>query len=79
MTTNERKYKLNEQTKIYKKYFKNINVPGYEELLNERMIETHNLVLNAKENYYKNQGSILLKMPIIPPMFENGVIVTTDY
>ena len=62
------------------------------------MIETSNLIANAKESYYKNEGKKLLdpslgpkkywsilnsflgnkKMPTIPPLFDNGEIVT-DY
>ena len=30
------------------------------QLLNEKMIETCNLIANAKENYYKNEGKTLL-------------------
>ena len=62
------------------------------------MIETSNLIANAKENYYQNEGKKLLnislgpkkywsilniflgnkKIPIIPPLFDNGEIVA-DY
>ena len=54
--TSEIKNKLKEKTKIYKKYVKNNYDIGYKQLLNEKMIETSNLIANAKENYYKNEG-----------------------
>ena len=54
--TCEIKFKLKEKTKIYKKYVKNKYDLGYKHLLNEKMIETSNLIVNAKETYYKNEG-----------------------
>ena len=96
--TNEIKQKLKEKTKIYRKFIKNRYDLGYKQLLNEKMLETSNLIAEAKDKYYKNEGKKLLnpslgpkkywsilnsflgknKMPIIPPLFEDGEIVT-DY
>ena len=96
--TSEIKQKLKEKTQIYRKYVKNKYDVGFKQLLNNKMIETSNLIGNAKEKYYKNEGNKLLdptlgpkkywsilnsflgnkKMPTIPPLFENGEVVT-DY
>ena len=96
--TSEIKQKLKEKTQIYRKYVKNKYDVGFKQLLNNKMIETSNLIANAKEKYYKNEGNKLLdptlgpkkywsilnsflgnkKMPTIPPLFENGEVVT-DY
>ena len=96
--TNEIKNKLKEKTKIYRKFVKNRHDLAYKQLLNDKMLETSNLIAIAKENYYKNEGNKLLdpslgpkkywsilnsflgksKLPIIPPLFDNGEIVT-DY
>ena len=81
--TNEIKYTLSKKTKIYKEYIQNINDFDYKERLDLKMIETRNLILNAKENYYKSEGNKLLVpsldskilnsflgnniIPIIPP------------
>ena len=58
--TSEIKNKLKEKRKIYKKYVKNNYDIVYKQLLNEKMIETSNLIANAKENYYTNEGKKLL-------------------
>ena len=47
--TTEIKHKLNEKTKIYRKYVKNKYDVGFKQLLNNKMIETSNLIANAKE------------------------------
>ena len=52
--TNEIKQKLEEKTKIYKKYVKNKFDVGYRQLLNEKMSESSNLIVKAKDSYYKN-------------------------
>ena len=51
--TNEIKQKLKEKTKIYKKYVKNKFDVGYRQLLNEKMSESSNLIVKAKDSYYK--------------------------
>ena len=56
--TNEIKYKLKEKTKIYRK-FKKINILVINNLLNEKTIETSNLIVRAKENYNKTGGKRL--------------------
>ena len=64
--TSEIKHKLKEKTKIYKKYVKNNYDIGYKQLLNDETIETSNLIENAKENYYKNDGKKLLDSSLGP-------------
>ena len=96
--TSEIKQKLKEKTKVYNKYVKNKYDLGYKQLLHNKTVETSNLIANAKENYYKNEGKKLLdpslgpkrywsilnsflgnkRMPTIPPLSDNGEIVT-DY
>ena len=39
------------------------------QLLNEQMIETSNLIANAKENYYKNEGKKLLDSSLGPKKY----------
>ena len=60
------KQKLKEKKKIYNKYVKNKYDLGYEQLLHEKMIETNNLIANAKENYYQNEGKKLLNISLGP-------------
>ena len=56
----EIKHKLKEKTKIYKKYVKKNYDIGYKQLLNEKMIETSNLIANAKRNYNKKFTRLLI-------------------
>ena len=67
--TSEIKQKLKEKKKIYNKYVKNKYDLGYKQLLHEKMIETSNLVANAKENYYQNEGKKITQYFLGPKMY----------
>ena len=67
--TNEIKQKLKEKTKIYQKFVKNRYDLGYKQLLNEKMLETSNLIASAKETYYKNEGKKLLDPSLGPKQY----------
>ena len=51
--TSEIRQMLKEKNRIYKKYVKNKYDLGYKQLLHDKMAETSELIINAKENYYK--------------------------
>ena len=79
-----------------KQKFKNKYDFGYRQLLNDKMVETCNLIAIVKGNYYKDEDKKLLepslgrkkycsilnsflgnkKIPTIPPLFDNGEIIT---
>ena len=67
--TSEIKNKLKEKTKIYKKYVKNNYDIVYKQLLNEKMIETSNLIANTKENYDTNEGKKLIDSSLGPKKY----------
>ena len=67
--TNEIKLKLKEKTNIYKKYVKNKYDLGYKQLLHEKMNETSNLITNAKNKYYVNEGKKLLDPALGPKKY----------
>ena len=46
-----------------------ITIIVYKQLLNEKMIETSNLIANAKENYYTNEGEKLLDSSLGPKKY----------
>ena len=54
--TNEIKIKLKEKKKLYKKFIQNTNDLGYKYLLETKMLETSDLILKTKEDYYSKEG-----------------------
>ena len=64
--TREIKQKLNEKSKVYKKYVKSGFDLKYKQELQERMLEASNLVIASKEKHFQQQGKNLLD-PYIGP------------
>ena len=48
---------------------KNKHDLGYKELLNEKIVETSNLITEAKERYYKKEGNKLLDLSLGPKRY----------
>ena len=67
--TNEIKQKLKEKAKVYKTYVKNNFHADYKQLLDDKIQETSNLVMAAKEKYFSEQGKKLLDPSLGPKKY----------
>ena len=67
--TNEIKLKLKEKSKLYRKFVKNNFDRALEQQLKDKMTETSDLIVRAKEKHYKTEGNKLLDPSLGPKRY----------